>query len=623
MKPQHTMKQTHHDNQLRESSESVTRGNREIQQSAVRTRRTTKRDLAGRCVRSFMLLLILVCGLASTNAFAGPIILGGDDLDLHGSYASGANQKGWLYIEKALASMYRDGCITRPGNDGSIAVLGAAFSTAATGGNAGAAAHYAGSVALSKTVNYYDLAGGINQFFIDLSSGAVRPAIIYIPSSDFDAVGGISTTEGAALTAHAADLQSFVNSGGGLMAHIDGSNTSGWVTTVTGVTVTTGCNSVGATLTAAGNTAFPALSDSNINSTAGPCHATFSGSLGGLSVLALDGSSPKRNVIIGGGCGTTIGASSCAEFSATTTCQGTSTEFTDLSTGATSWNWNFGDTTSSTQQSPTHTYSVPGTYNVTLSVNGGACAVTHTVTVTAPPPAPIIAGPTSTCGKTATYCITRTPGVTYTWSVTNGTMTAPTITATQICITVTWNATGNGMVTVKATSADTCCSSIAKLFVKACEDYCCDGIKGNAVSDKDPVSLGGGLYTITPTLSASANIIRVTATVISSSQAFTAGSCGTGGPVNSYLVPPLSNVLGFTSSLSVSNGREEIWSSSSGVNLSSGVAFPFNIQFPPVGTCPDIIRFCVKYTFTDEKCRTCEIIRCYEVVRTAKGGLPD
>jgi len=314
----------------------------------------------------------------------------------------------------------------------------------------------------------------------------------------------------------------------------------------------------------------------------------------------------------------------CAEFSATTACQGTPSEFTDVSTGATSWSWNFGDSTTATQQNPTHTYTNPGTYNVTLSVNGGACTVTHTVTVTAAPPAPIITGPTSTCGKTGTYCIPRMPGVTYTWSVTNGTMTAPTITATEICIMVTWNATGNGMVTVKATG-ETCCSSIARLFVQACDDYCCDDIKGNAVLNKDPVSLGGGLYTITPTLSASANIVRVTATIISTSQAFTSGTaCGAGGPVTSYLKPPLSIVTGFTSSLSVTNGGEEVWTSSSGVNISSGVTFPFNIQIPPPGACSDIIRFCVKYTFTDDKCHTCEIIRCYEVARNVgpAGGVP-
>jgi YVTN family beta-propeller protein len=46
-----------------------------------------------------------------------------------------------------------------------------------------------------------------------------------------------------------------------------------------------------------------------------------------------------------------------------------SVQFTDLSANAISWNWNFGDGTNSTQQSPIHVFSAAGNYTVNLTVN--------------------------------------------------------------------------------------------------------------------------------------------------------------------------------------------------------------------------------------------------------------
>ena len=55
-------------------------------------------------------------------------------------------------------------------------------------------------------------------------------------------------------------------------------------------------------------------------------------------------------------------------------CAPLTTQFTDATVGANSWNWNFGDGTTSTDQNPVHSYSVPGNYTVSLttsSSNGG------------------------------------------------------------------------------------------------------------------------------------------------------------------------------------------------------------------------------------------------------------
>ena len=79
--------------------------------------------------------------------------------------------------------------------------------------------------------------------------------------------------------------------------------------------------------------------------------------------------------------------------------------FTDKSTGdITSWLWDFGDGSTTTQQNPTHTYDDPGTYTVSLTVTGagGSDTKTTTITVESPPPpqpdppvADFVASPTS------------------------------------------------------------------------------------------------------------------------------------------------------------------------------------------------------------------------------------
>jgi PKD repeat protein len=84
-------------------------------------------------------------------------------------------------------------------------------------------------------------------------------------------------------------------------------------------------------------------------------------------------------------------------------------DFTDQSTGAGSWFWNFGDGSFSSAQSPSHTYSSPGTYTVKLTVTASdpgdpqQVDTTNpgtTITVTQPPPPP----------PSADFSATQTPG---------------------------------------------------------------------------------------------------------------------------------------------------------------------------------------------------------------------
>jgi PKD repeat protein len=76
-----------------------------------------------------------------------------------------------------------------------------------------------------------------------------------------------------------------------------------------------------------------------------------------------------------------------ASFNANTASGGKplSVTFTDTSTpAATSWSWNFGDTTGATTQNPTHSFTTVGTFGVTLTAsneNGGSTSFPLVITV--------------------------------------------------------------------------------------------------------------------------------------------------------------------------------------------------------------------------------------------------
>jgi PKD repeat protein len=88
--------------------------------------------------------------------------------------------------------------------------------------------------------------------------------------------------------------------------------------------------------------------------------------------------------------------------------------FTDLSTGnPTSWQWDFGDGTTSTEQNPTHVYEREGAYDVTLTVSNSYGTDTEEKT-----------------GTTAPLATGTTPGATPTQAGTQATTAAMTTTGT-------------------------------------------------------------------------------------------------------------------------------------------------------------------------------------------------
>jgi PKD repeat protein len=91
-------------------------------------------------------------------------------------------------------------------------------------------------------------------------------------------------------------------------------------------------------------------------------------------------------------------SSATADFTGTPTSGNAnlSVQFTDTSTGATSWEWDFGDgSTLGTTQNPSHTYTIAGTYSVILSINSGASTKTRSDYVTVNMAAAFSGTPTS------------------------------------------------------------------------------------------------------------------------------------------------------------------------------------------------------------------------------------
>ena len=179
-------------------------------------------------------------------------------------------------------------------------------------------------------------------------------------------------------------------------------------------------------------------------------------------------------------------------FTANTECLNDGTNFTnttDCTHRITSWQWNFGDGTSSNLTNPTHIYKKSGTYNVTLtatSLQSEIFKITKPVTVYPLPDVPIISGINNDCDGTddVPYFIDNPiTGATYTWSIVNGTGTFnntsnTTVSATNLTnVTIDWTnipATPNyAEIEVEVINSNGCSN---KEYYKVFE--CCEGDPG-------------------------------------------------------------------------------------------------------------------------------------------------
>jgi len=162
-----------------------------------------------------------------------------------------------------------------------------------------------------------------------------------------------------------------------------------------------------------------------------------------------------------------------ADFTATpssgTWCAPVSVSFTNLSSGATSYDWDFGDGTTPHPSitSPSHTYAAAGTYHVVLTAYNGSSSTTKTVTITiySAPTVYFRASDTAVCVcnniNFFDSCILNAPGTgTYNWQFGNGDTSSAHNPIYAYC---TASTTGYSVI-LKATNSAGCFSSLTKPY---------------------------------------------------------------------------------------------------------------------------------------------------------------
>ena len=246
------------------------------------------------------------CALSASVASAGPIIIDGTDANDHGSF-SGGNQNGWLYMQKALENLGSQ-FLAGGGTTKTVVSLGQSISGGTQSGNAISSAFTNGTLSGSGwSLVGHDGAGDIGTYLSTISTS--NTGILFLGTAG-NSLGDMDSAELGAVNANAAAIAAFVNSGGALFAMSESGITGefGWLTTLIPGLVVTDVTAGGVgtdiTLTAAGTTAFPGLTNAAMAG-ADPWHDYFGGTFGSLSVLGVanDGGGVSRALILGGGIG--------------------------------------------------------------------------------------------------------------------------------------------------------------------------------------------------------------------------------------------------------------------------------------------------------------------------------
>jgi hypothetical protein len=219
---------------------------------------------------TFKAVAFAAATLIANASYAGPFILAGTDADDHGSANATTNFDGWLFMQKALENIAPS--VTNVTNK---VVYSLGSNVGSSAGDAAASA-FSRSSLVAAGWTFQAINGDTNiATFLQGANGG----IIMLDSGN-NVGGGLDTAERAALTANASSINSFVGSGGGLFSQANG---YGWLSALVPTLTVVDFSDTGLTLTAAGNAAFPSLTNADLS--AGPWHNYFTG-VGALPVLA-------------------------------------------------------------------------------------------------------------------------------------------------------------------------------------------------------------------------------------------------------------------------------------------------------------------------------------------------
>jgi hypothetical protein len=276
--------------------------------------------------RLILLLSLILVGVSP--AYAGAVIVDGTDANSHGQATGGANQDGWLYMQKVLenlASQVPPGAAKVVVNIGansdySNLAINSAFNLSTLPGNGWTLVH--------KT-NAADIAAWLDNL------SPANTGILAI-STFGETPGDITQDEMDVINARAVKLANFVNGlndpsqGGALWSMTEtggdfgGTGGYNWLQAlIPGLNVITSGGDTSITLTPDGMAAFPNLTDQQIAGNH-PWHQHFEGDFGGLKILGVAPLFPgdtDRNVILGGGAGTVIDTCTKDTQAPTLTCQ--------------------------------------------------------------------------------------------------------------------------------------------------------------------------------------------------------------------------------------------------------------------------------------------------------------